>query len=179
MMTTEKTYKYYLFYLVENEYDELYAYTDEKKIYKRFLKEKNLNIFKVRKCHLTKEQVNYISQKYPTSRLIIKEGYTKEDKNPGIPVPISMVMTEDEEMSLISTFDSLINYELFVKSSADPYVFKQKVIEALDIFGYNYNYLYMNAPEKIDELYPNYQYDYDFDLFGAYLKCFGKYMRKD
>ena len=34
-MNTDKTYKYYIFYLIDDDDSEIYAYTDEKVLYKR------------------------------------------------------------------------------------------------------------------------------------------------
>ena len=176
-MNTDKTYKYYIFYLIDDDDSEIYAYTDEKVLYKRFKNERNENIFRVRKEYLTKEQVNLLAKRHPMSRLMVMEGYTKEIGKPGIPVPLTLVVTESEEMSIISTYDSLINHDIFTISHVNPFIFNKKIFDALNYIDYVYNYLYMCDPEKVDELYPNFQFNYDIDIFGAFMDNFGKYSK--
>jgi len=181
MKTTNK-YKYYLYYLYDENIDdnvELYAYTDNKELAKQFEKERDMNLFHKRVMKFDRSTVNNLVKYNQPNNLMLMNGYTKDIDNPGIPVPFSLVVTEAEEMSLISSYDSFISYEIFSMARVNPFCFNKKIFNALKYIDYVYSYMYCYEPEKIEDIFPNAQYDYEFDIFGGFIKAFGKYLRKD
>lgn len=175
-MSSEKLYKYYFFYEVEEgEEPELYAYTDDKSLAKEFELERDMNIFFKKKTEITKDEVNILAKDYKEMRLSILEGYTKDINNISKLIDFSLVVTELEKLTIISKYDEIINYDLCVYSRNTPFVFKKDIFKALEYLDYNYNFMIMYEPESADDYY---QYDYELDLFGAFVYLFGKYLRK-
>lgn len=166
-MKTE--YKYHLFYLIHNDDDvELYAYTDDKKIAKRFKEERDMNKFicKVHYCNTT--DIKRLHDEYPSCNLAIADGNTKERSQGSKKIKISLVMTSDEYHSIISEYDSLINVDFQTFARYSPLIFKKEIKHALKYIDYYRWYELFEAGESDVGM------DYDIDIFEAFMVCYGK-----
>ena len=76
-MKSDNTYKYYLFYLLnDNGSPELYGYTDEKNIAKCFKKERDMNKFVCKVHELTSNEIKMLHDKY-SGAVIVKNVVTE------------------------------------------------------------------------------------------------------
>ena len=166
-MKTE--YKYHLFYLIHNDDDvELYAYTDDKKIAKRFREERDMNkfIYKVHYCN--NSDIRRLHDEYPSCNLAIAEGSTKKRGQGSKEMKISLVMTDNEYHSIISEYDSLINLDFQTFARYSPLIFKKEIKHALNYIDYYHWYELFEAGESDVGM------DYEIDIFEAFMVYYGK-----
>lgn len=130
--------KFWLIYLINEENESvstLYAWTDNKELYERFKKERDMNLFLVKKRHYTQELSFSLALNSQGKYLEIVKGQTKDEKFNII--EIDMVMTMNEKMSIIQEYTRFIYQGIFQLVETPYEIFKDSLIESLDIIKYS------------------------------------------
>lgn len=126
-----KTYDYWLFYKKSD--NELYAYTDDKELYKLFKHQRNMKLFYYKKQELTKEDVRELTEE--AYDRILSECELKYSEN-GKPGSIKMVITTMEKLSVMNESADLIACDIYTYAWINPYIFKKDIIKSLKILKY-------------------------------------------
>lgn len=135
-----KFYKYYISYLKED--GEVYAYTDDKKLAKKFKRTRNPDLFLHKVCQLTSEDLHELHIDYPGA-LIKVEPFLIE----GVAVDIPLTQTES---ITVMNYSAKLIVELPSVATINPDIFSDEVYEALKTIGYVDCYKYFNG--LIDDL---------------------------
>lgn len=168
-MKSDNTYKYYLFYLLnDNGSPELYGYTDEKNIAKCFKKERDMNKFVCKVHELTSNEIKMLHDKYSGAVIVIYEGYGKKRGHGSGTVNASIAMISDEYHSIISEYGSLIDHDFMTYARYSPSIFNKEIKDALKYIDYNEWYKLFDARES------DVGNDYDLDVIEAFICCYGK-----
>lgn len=152
-----KEIKYYLFYLIERDENQieisrkLYAYTDDKKIAKKFKEERDNNQFHMVTMYPSKEEIHDIALEYK-DLILSDKGLKFFNSKTGVSTPGSLVMTREEYLTVHRRASSLILQELPIHTWISPYIFKQKTFEALDTLGYVSFYKEIESGYSEDEI---------------------------
>lgn len=133
--------KYYLFHLKEEYLDDvvgaeivdscLYAYTDNKEVYKRFKNERNLSMFRVRKIDASQEDINYLAKNHQNRILRIRKVSTSV--NPVEQIETTICLTDDEYQNVQNEISfRMCNINDF---KVNPLVFRNDILFSLCRLG--------------------------------------------
>lgn len=171
----EKLYKYYFYYLIDDDKTELYAYTDNKKISEEFKLQRNMNKFIYKKEKISREELNKLATDIPDLYLEVVDGIT-EKRGHGSPIEkISIAMTRLETMSVISTSNDIIYSKIWGNTYINPFIFKNDILFALQRIYYVNGYMtYFNKNDlELDVFDVDVYNDFDFDLFNTFVYLYG------
>lgn len=154
-------YDYWLFYL--NDDDSLYAYTDDKKLAKRFKHERNMKLFTCKKVKLDKEGVKYLAEDVNDGILHLATLHTKDAD--GKTYDIKLVISKMEEYTVMVEGGDLVASKLMVYAWTPLEIFSPKLRKSLKVLGYK------DCSDQIT-------FGYESDIFtpddlGIFLKHYG------
>ena len=163
-------FKYYLFYRTyENSEPELYGYTDDKEVAKHFKKERDKNKFvcKVHEC--THKDIKMLHDEYPGSEILICSDFSSKKRGHGSGmVDVSIAMITDEYHTIISNFDSLVNFGFASYAIYPPVLFNKDIKRALKYIDYfEWNKLYEAGETDVGT-------DYTVDVVETFIYFYGK-----
>lgn len=124
--------KYYLYYSKDNQ---LYAYTDEKSISKKFESQRKMKKFHKKVKELSRDEINSIARNFQLNKLELK-GLRTMDNLTGKVVECEIALTTNE--LLVVRHDSFLSSnDIFLEVSWDlnPKIFKKRIQKALRILG--------------------------------------------
>lgn len=157
-------------------YDEdIYAWTDDKRLAKQFQKERNMDLFT-----LVKEELNYTDQR------IIGEEYTdcllepyemamyNKDKTKRFVV--TFALTKEEVTTINVSSMSLLVKNVYGNCWQNPIIFNDKLYEALEVL--EYTKIYYNIISK--NMYPMENDDIHLkpDIFSIFIRNYGKTLKE-
>lgn len=129
--SSNRKYRYWFVYrkpeskdleVIRDKNDLLYAYTDRKRLIRLFQKQRNMNLFQVKRQDISKEMVNYYAENWPHLFLIEKAGKTHE--TPSTMMPFRIALTNEEFNNVYSSCQfylcTLINRELSKHKMLQP-----------------------------------------------------------
>lgn len=137
----EKEIKYYLFYFIEKDEDgfeierSLYAYTDNKKMAKRFKEERNMDKFFEKTLYPSKKEIHDFAVEYKQMMLQRKK-LRFYNKTIGSFFTGELIMTIDESLFIDHKVSSLILVELSEHAWINPYIFNEETFNALKTIEY-------------------------------------------
>lgn len=165
--------------LTENSGNTIWAYTDNKKLMKRFKNERNKSKFNITKFELDESEVTELSKHNPNKYLMDCDLPAKDLKGPEIKTSVNLVLSHLEYDTTLRTAQGVIYSEIWRFTECNPYILKDKYLEALKLLNYVNGFNMLNAtmetplsmsysPASDDELSP--------DLLGTFLSLFGDTM---
>lgn len=124
--------KYYMFYLKDN--NQLYAFTNNKKLKKNFIKNRNMKKFILKKVSLTNNEMNTFLKDYINRDIIIFKGKTVDNTYNIIDFEIPLTT---KEKLIISQTRSIYRMEkLYSSAWTHPFIFNDKYFKILLDIGY-------------------------------------------
>lgn len=137
------SYKYWIFY-IKKEYiedipfdylwNQIYAYTDDKKYAKEFESWHDMNKFVKKEVRLSREEVHILTEdvmsKYLQPYCIITEGKKRR------PTKIRIIATKDEKRLVDSNVSMLANNIIIRNTMQEPHIYKYNLFEALSLLKY-------------------------------------------
>ncbi len=103
--------KIWLIYLIDQDEPNIYGYSTNKELVKKFRETRNMKHYKIFKRVITKGEFESISFEYMTAILMEFEGYGK-DQN-GYPIPFKFVVTQKELNHIRARESFLFETEIF------------------------------------------------------------------
>lgn len=138
-------YDYWIFYIDKKVIDKtpvivnhdtlIYAYTDDENLYNKFMDTHNMGYFTVRKNHLTKDEIHYLSTVERNKYIVECKFLTRGKQGDKIYVTLCVTMEENKISKLVTS--SKINEYIF-KYSKVKYprkMFRKKVRRILEVIG--------------------------------------------
>ena len=173
-----ETFLWYCFYIESKDMDkdfELYAYTDSKKLAKRFQKERDMTKFIMKTYYLTVDEVHNLAENYNEMYLEIFQGKTKVNTDGFHIVEFSMVVTKMEKLNVLNFTSDLIFAKLWLLTNIDPKCFRPEYSEALDVLGYTdgYEYFYSDKESKKSLL----EFGFEPDFLSTFLHFYKDLMK--
>lgn len=177
--TQPKQKKFWLIYLKDEDCPSkltLYAWTDIKELYQRFTKERNMDMFRVKKYHYDPDLSFSLALNSQSEYLEILSGRTKDSKF-NI-VDTELVVTLSEKMLLMKEYSCFI-YQTILGFVETPYeIFNDDIIEALDIIKYNSLFkLFGDDGKKSDEDAADFYGNIKMDLLSIFIHYYGKTLK--
>lgn len=182
--------KLYLFFKnVEGLAPTMYAFTNDKKLYKEFKEERNMKIFVETIQEVTKEEFHEFENKYKGYQLGRRGYITKPSSSNPLKYKtyVYIVSTYDEEMQTYIKSDEVSNLLMKYTDTISMY-FNDELLEALETLGYfkilkmNYGPLpFLDGVSNGEELltfgglFP----DCDPDMLSIFITLFGYTMNKE
>ena len=158
-----KTYDYWFFFNKDN--DELYAYTDDKKIYKDFKSQRNMKLFYYKKKELTRNEVRDLTSN--ENEKFLTEYNLKYD-NEMSKGSMRMVITKTEKLTVMNVSADLLSCDIYKYAWITPYIFKDDIIKSLQKIGYiSCNDLINSSGENYFDIFS------EADELGIFLRYFG------
>ena len=166
--------KYWLYYLIDDETQELYAYTDIREYHKIFELDRNMKVFKKVKKILNREEINFLAKRYK-GKYLTKTDLDVYDKKRLEWITIPFVLTEIEMLNVGNLAISLDNmHGIIDKVTIDPRIFKKEILRALDILCYVN--LYNEYVNDIG-MYNKMNCKISADVFGVFIRLYGRLMK--
>lgn len=174
-----ETFLYYCFYLESNDINkpyELYAYTDSKKLAKRFKQERDMKKFIYQPYRLNIQEIHDITKNYREMYLETLTGKTKINHIGSPIVEFSIVVTKMEKLNVINFISDLIFSKLWLHTSIDPKYFKSEYQKALKEIGYTDGYEYFYSKNK-DSTKSILEFGLEPDFLNTFLSFYKELMR--
>lgn len=168
----------------------LYAFSHDKKIVDKFMSERNLDRFIVKKSSVDREDLENFSKKYRGKALIkyqmgtVLKKYTKDEKS----FSIEYAITVDEKLIIEEIYEgngpkSLGDITWWYNLAPPPEIFKKEIVEALRYLDYNMIYKIYNKVSfsgGVEEMYEDDDYsapDWTYDDFAYFINLFGNTLK--
>lgn len=168
------TYEYWIIDRLVNDHYELYAYTDNKVYKKRFVKERNPDIFKITKYNLDKQDIHNLTEEHMGQYLTTLEGKTHVGDTTR---DFSLIVTKNELLNINSLIHQWYMIDLWRLCTLNPYFLKSKYYEALKALDY------VSAYDEIHNSDQNVSINWfthrEPDYFGAFVKLYGDMLRNE
>lgn len=161
------TKKYWIYIL--NKDGDIYAYTDDKELAKKFESQRNMKKFKKIKKNISKKEINELANEYQLCKLELVELDTKGNNGYS---SCNIAMTGIEHMD-ISNVGYTLKYVTLPKTAVvNPLIFNKKIYDALKTIGYNdiYPTLPFDTPKD---------YYIKLDMLMIFIQNFGKTLKED
>ena len=156
-----RTYKYYVFYKRRD--GDIYAYTDNKKYYRKFKEQWNMKEFIYKKKELTREQVSELAREYNDG--ILEDCSLKYCKDGKIS-SINMILTKMEKFSVITESSDLLACGIYQYAWIPPEIFNDEIIKSLKILNYTKCHNLLSKGNSFFEIFT------EADEFGIFLRKF-------
>jgi hypothetical protein len=114
--------KVYVIYLKEKK--ELYALTDDKKLFEKFLEQRNRKLFIAKKVNMSKEEF----RSYKTSHSVL---FLTNDILSSKGKDISIVTTRSESVELSDECDEIVNEAMYIMKDIVNHNIKKKYMKAI------------------------------------------------
>lgn len=183
--------KLYLFYKkIEGLEPSLYAYTDDKDLYKEFKKDRDMNIFEVKKLEVTEEQFLFYENKY-RGYVLGRRGYqTSPSSSNSLQKRdhVFIVSTYKEEMDTYMKSDDITSF-LYKYTNSLSFDVNEELMNALNTLGY-YKVMKMGNSDSLpflEGVFPTLNYNLSIndlfkeikpDMLFIFVKLFGYTMKK-
>ena len=133
MGAKNNTYKYYLFYL--NNDNSLYAYTDSKELAESFMSQRNHDKIHMKKMNITKDDVNYLA-KYEQNKILIEKTYLAFIRDKNTKIYFKWIVTMSEDL-MVNSLISRATINIYNNAWYPIEIFNKDVREALIHLGYD------------------------------------------
>lgn len=167
---------YYIFY---EKGDDIYAYTDSKKLYKKFKKQRNMDLFTVVRLERTKESTHELAENF--QQQILSEYSIKTKNENGDVVLIRIVLSASEHLTINNYGFELLNNSILKFVWISPMLFKHSIFKALKELEYLSLYLSQSMTtrnvEYLSVLYDNIKHNLYPDELSIFLELFGYTMK--
>lgn len=166
----------------------LYAFTVEKSLAKRFMKERDMNKFIVRKSKVTKEEYSEYGMRYRSQLLILMKlqtfmnKYTDEEREDNVEV----LLTQSEYQFSVELFNSIADENWWINNQyCCPLIFNQDIIDALKeidfVLSYKIFSIDSNSAERVANFCDIDDYsgpDWEIDQLAYFISLFGDSFKK-
>lgn len=178
----EKQYRYWFFY-IKPEYKDnvcievddglLYAYTDNKDLAKKFEETRDMSKFFKVKRKITRDELNYLADVYNKEYMMMKSFETKTEN--GDVITCDLVLTKMEFFAIDRAYIEMSISKIWTYTWINPFIFKEKIIDALDNLGYILGYNMIKGNDKKGDIYSIFKPDY----ISAFIHHFGFLLKND
>lgn len=166
----------------------LYAFTVEKSLAKRFMKERDMNKFIVRKSKVTKEEYSEYGMRNRSQLLILMKlqtfmnKYTDEERQERIEV----LLTQSEYQFSVELFNSIADENWWINNQfCCPIIFNQDIINALKEIDFILTYKIFSSDNTLAEQVASFcdidDYsapDWETDQLAYFISLFGHLFKK-
>lgn len=168
-----KKYKYWIYYHKKS--NSLYAYTDNKKYAKEFEKMRDMEKFDIVSEEIDQNTLNYLAKNYQ-GKYLKKIPIKIYDMKNKLWFDSDIIVTIDESLGIQNASTHLMYETLYKYCWDNPYIFKDKIIKALDILEYTkvYNHILNGSfyPEEDNNI------KIKPDELGIFIHYYGKTLKK-
>ena len=157
---------------------ELYAYSTEKKLVKKFIEERNMKLFKIKKEKLTHEEIQDLDKETNSSYLTILIGKTKLGSHGSEVIDFELVVTKEEKVCTDNVSYNNLCSELWKHTWINPLIFNDKLIKALCINNYVNGYRMINGIHLPNSNKTYYYNDLQPDTLSCFISLYGDTLRR-
>ena len=130
---------------------QLYAFTDSKKIAKRFETQRDMSLFKKQTVTLESDQIKYLLEEHGQSSLVSMK-INIEDLKQDLSFNQKFVVTKHEYAGFQSKIATVGIYT-YTHAWYPPRIFNKHIQKSLDILGYTYMNDYISGEESRELIY--------------------------
>ena len=159
------SYTYYFIY--DKKRVELYAYTDDKRILKDFIENRNMNLFYVKTCEMEKNDIQLLFKDDHNWCLLINYKFTYKNHEFYMPITTMERQTIENRGSQYALIDVYL-----AASTVPPKIFQKEIKEKLNIIGYIPASLYFDNEDNGANFSPDY-FSCFLEFFGDTINTFG------
>lgn len=164
--------KYWIYYYKKT--NELYAYTDNKKFAKEFERVRDMDKFEIISEEIDKEMINQLAREYQ-NKYLKKYPIKIYDKKNLKWMDSELLVTVEESIGIQNIAIQQMQETLYKHCWDDPYIFKKKIYDALEVLGYNkIYYTYIMAQTG---MYEDTDLNITSDELGIFIRYYGKTLK--
>lgn len=155
-------YNFYIFYIATDnilhfQFGDIFGYTDDIECVENFISTRNMNLFHVKKVELSRNEINLLHKNHMKSIIRMRDIITYDDKVSKI-ITVNIALTDIEYIMYNNAAHLYTDINIHTNVFCNPFIFKDQYKSALSKIMYIYAFLYVHAPDAINDnhkIYPN------------------------